>query len=229
MKKAIRAISILLILAMLLSTAALAIDDPEWGVEGGLVIKDLKVETGYTLTVLEMLDKDDYGPVEGVEGKYAPVEPGFKLSYTCTDPTQEFVYLYKGDSPTEETLYWLDQKSGESTTEFVLWPKTMDEGSYTIKRSNNSGVTAATVATFTVGSSKPEYTLGDVHIDGVINPLDALDTLRIYVGDTELEITEVKRKAADVDCNGTVNPLDALNILRLYVGDIKSFDEIKVK
>ncbi len=64
--------------------------------------------------------------------------------------------------------------------------------------------------------------LGDINLDGSVDPADATLALQIYV-DTLVgsglrdEMTDVQLAHADVDDNGEVSVEDAQNILRFYV------------
>ena len=228
MKKAIRAISILLILTMLLSTAALAIDDPSMGLDGSITIKNLKSEDGYTIKVLEMLEE---GPWEQNESEsYSIVEPGFKLSYTCDDASMQVIYLFKGDTPVEDTLYYIDQqsKTGTDPIEFIIFPKAMDAGDYTIKRSDDNGVTSKTAATFTVETGEtPGYTLGDINNDTEIDIKDAGLALNHIVENSILTGNALLAANVSGDKDEHGNPIvdikDVGLILNKIVGNIDHF------
>ena len=64
--------------------------------------------------------------------------------------------------------------------------------------------------------------LGDINLDGAVDPVDATLALQIYVESLVQEggiseMTEVQLCRADVDDNGEVSVEDAQNILRFYV------------
>ena len=64
--------------------------------------------------------------------------------------------------------------------------------------------------------------LGDINLDGAVDPVDATLALQIYVESLVQdggisEMTDVQMSRADVDDNGEVSVEDAQNILRFYV------------
>lgn len=64
-----------------------------------------------------------------------------------------------------------------------------------------------------------EYTVviyGDVNKDGYVDPNDALEIQKYYVGTSELDAIQLE--AADAKNNGEVDVNDALNIKKFYVG-----------
>jgi len=67
----------------------------------------------------------------------------------------------------------------------------------------------------------PEYTLGDVHADGVINISDVTDVLNAYLGNINLDDTQ--KLAADVSPKGApdgiINISDVTDILNAYLGN----------
>lgn len=133
------------------------------------------------------------------------------------------------EAPTESNLVYIDQKTaGSGRVSFVVYPKTLTNGTYQVWMSSNaaSGVgarEAENIGNFVYYTEKPAYTLGDVNTDGKINSVDALYVLRKYAGDTTLTLTEAQLLAADVDGRNGVNSVDALYILRFYAGDITTF------
>ena len=65
----------------------------------------------------------------------------------------------------------------------------------------------------------PDFLLGDVTLDGIINGSDATLTLSAYTlinGGSSSPLNETQTKAADVDGNGIITATDATLILRYY-------------
>ena len=80
--------------------------------------------------------------------------------------------------------------------------------------------TSTTVTTTTSPvTSKPDYSLGDVNNDGMINPYDASIILQEYAAvqtGMELSLNEIEKTAADIDCNNRLDAIDAILILDYY-------------
>lgn len=177
---------------------------------------NLKADPGYTLTV-------DGGTATG--GFYANAKK-FKLTCTGLPGQYSLVLLLKEDAdqsegtkgiPTESNLQYIDQQNIAATTEFILFPKQMEPGTYNVYVStNNADLTQ--VASLEYGE-KPKYRLGDVNNDGKISAYDASLVLQHTV--KLIDLTDVP--AADVDKNGKITAYDASMILQYTVG-LVTFD-----
>lgn len=132
-----------------------------------------------------------------------------------------------GDLPTESNLVYIDQKTASSSgVSFIVYPKTLSNGTYQVWLSSNagSGVGAAkaqNVGSFVYHTSKPAVTLGDVNGDGEIDSGDAVLALQYAVGNAQLDATQVL--AADVDGYDGIDSGDAVCILQFAVGNIAKF------
>lgn len=217
MKRRILALLLAVLTLTALTAAAFAADTPET-----LGAFNLKDSDGYTLTVVGG---------ESVTGGFYAGATKFKL--TCDDLSGKYslVLLLKEGAkqadgtegiptPTESNLQYIDQQNITATTEFILFPKQMEPGTYNVYVSTDS-VKLTKVASLEYGT-EPEYTLGDVDEDGDFTSKDALWTLQAAV--YKRELTASQFKAADVDRNGELTSKDALRILQYAVKKITSFD-----
>lgn len=180
---------------------------------------NLKGSDGFVLTV-------EGGA--GTGGFYANANK-FKLTCTGLPGQYSLVLLLKEGktqgtegvpTPTEKNLQYIDQQNITDTTEFILFPKQMEKGTYNVYVSTNNA-DLEWVASLEYGT-EPEYTLGDVDEDGDFTSRDALWTLQAAV--YKRELTASQFKAADVDRNGELTSKDALRILQYAVKKITSFD-----
>lgn len=211
MKRRILAL-LLAVLTLTALTAAAFAADTTTEVLGAFNIKG---SDGFVLTV-------DGGT--GTGGFYANANK-FKLTCTGLPGQYSLVLLLKEDAkqaegtkgvptPTESNLQYIDQQNITATTEFILFPKQMEKGTYNVYVSTDSK-DLKKVASLEYGE-KPKYTLGDVDNDGKINSSDALLVLQHSV-----EILTLKDNAllaADVDKDGRILSSDALLILQHSVG-----------
>ena len=181
---------------------------------------NLKGSDGFVLTV-------DGGT--GTGGFYANANK-FKLTCTGLPGQYSLVLLLKEDAdqsegtkgvPTESNLQYIDQQNIKPTTEFILFPKQMETGTYNVYVSTNSK-DLKKVASLEYGT-EPEYTLGDIDGDGNIDITDALIALRVSAQITTLDTKETK--AADVNTDGFVDIKDALLLLRYSAKIITSFND----
>lgn len=209
MKRRILALLLAVLTLTALTAAAFATDTTT----GTLGAFNLKGSDGFVLTV-------EGGT--GTGGFYANAK---KFKLTCENLTGKYslVLLLKEGAdqseatkgvPTESNLQYIDQQNIEPTTEFILFPKQMETGTYNVYVSTDS-VNLTKVASLEYGT-EPEYTLGDVDNDGKINSSDALLVLQHSV-----EILTLKDNAllaADVDKDGRILSSDALLILQHSVG-----------
>ena len=181
---------------------------------------NLKADPGYPLTV--------EGGGTGTGGFYANAK---KFKLTCENLTGKYslVLLLKEGAdqseatkgvPTESNLQYIDQQNIEPTTEFILFPKQMETGTYNVYVSTDS-VNLKKVASLEYGT-EPEYTLGDVDGEDGITTTDALLVLQ-HVAEKET-LTGSNFSAADVDKNGKIDTTDAILILQYVAEKIKSFD-----
>ncbi len=68
----------------------------------------------------------------------------------------------------------------------------------------------------TEAEPEPEYTPGDVTLDGKVNILDVISVNRAVLGKETL--TSVQEKAADMNGNGVPDSVDSLTIMKMIVG-----------
>ena len=175
---------------------------------------NLKGSNGYTLTVV------------GTEATGGFYKGATRFQLTCNGLPGDYslVLLLKEDAaqsegtkgvPTESNLQYIDQQNITATTEFILFPKQMETGTYNVYVSTDS-VNLKKVASLEYGT-EPEYTLGDANGDGVVNAKDAATILNYCIGQYTFKNNE--KAAADVETPyGTVNSADAARILNYLVG-----------
>ena len=176
---------------------------------------NLKADPGYTLTV--------EGGGTGTGGFYANAK---KFKLTCENLTGKYslVLLLKEGAdqseatkgvPTESNLQYIDQQNIEPTTEFILFPKQMETGTYNVYVSTDS-VNLTKVASLEYGT-EPEYTLGDVNEDTYIDIYDA-SALLSYLAEKR-KLTAKGLLAADVAAEkGVIDIYDVSRILRYLAG-----------
>lgn len=176
---------------------------------------NLKGSEGYTLTVV--------GGGTGTGGFYANAK---KFKLTCENLTGKYslVLLLKEGAdqseatkgvPTESNLQYIDQQNIEPTTEFILFPKQMETGTYNVYVSTDS-VNLKKVASLEYGT-EPEYTLGDVNEDTYIDIYDA-SALLSYLAEKR-KLTAKGLLAADVAAEkGVIDIYDVSRILRYLAG-----------
>lgn len=183
---------------------------------------NLKGSEGYNLSV-------DGGT--GTGGFYANANK-FKLTCTGLPGQYSLVLLLKEGAkqadgtegiptPTESNLQYIDQQNITATTEFILFPKQMEPGTYNVYVSTDSK-DLKKVASLEYGT-EPEYTLGDIDENDVIDIRDALEALRASA--KIVTLTERQIKAADVNRDSVVDVRDALLLLRYSAKLITSFDD----
>lgn len=218
MKRRILALLLAVLTLTALTAAAFAADTTT----GTLGAFNLKGSDGFVLTV-------DGGT--GTGGFYANANK-FKLTCDGLSGQYSLVLLLKEDAnqedgtkgiPTESNLQYIDQQNITATTEFILFPKQMEPGTYNVYVSTNNA-DLKWVASLEY-DEKPKYTLGDVDNDGQFTATDSMYALQMAVGLGTW--TETQRAAARV-CKGTdVTATDAMWILQRAVGLISSFDNAK--
>lgn len=175
---------------------------------------NLKADPGYTLTV--------EGGGTGTGGFYANAK---KFKLTCENLTGKYslVLLLKEGAdqseatkgvPTESNLQYIDQQNIEPTTEFILFPKQMEPGTYNVYVSTDS-VNLTKVASLEYGT-EPEYMPGDADDNGKVNSNDAVAVL-LYVVD-KYEMSAKQLLAANVNGDNKVDANDAVGILLHVVG-----------
>lgn len=204
MKRRILALLLAVLTLTALTAAAFAADTPET-----LGAFNLKDSDGFVLTV-------EGGTATG--GFYANANK-FKLTCTGLPGQYSLVLLLKEDAdqsdgtkgvPTESNLQYIDQQNITATTEFILFPKQMETGTYNVYVSTNSK-DLKKVASLEYGT-EPEYTLGDVDQNNKINIADVSTVLKYIASLTELSSAQFK--AADVrEDKGKVDIKDVAGIL----------------
>lgn len=217
--KKLSAVLAIVLVVMLLTTAALAA-----GTQTTPVVYGLSVQSGYSVSF-----KTESGAAAGTATGTVGTSTGtvykgaakLELSFTGEDGEQYAVFLLKGNTvPTKDSIKYINQTEGSSVT-FTVYPYDLSEtGSYGLYVSSTSAGYAK-VATFGVTDNWEEapYTLGDVNMDGKINVSDALLILQDIVGTVDLN--EQQQQAANVDkSNASINVNDALKLLNYIVGNI---------
>lgn len=229
MKWRARALALALCAILALPQMAFAAEGDEhtFGVTG------VSAENGYSITMLE--DDDTVataysGFVGGSTATYTVYDEvaKMKLSFAGESDQQYMVFLLQGDTttvPTENNLCYIDQGTGSDTTEFIIYPDSIEAAdTYTIYVSSTEDEYAE-AGSFTVVESWTEagYTLGDVDSSGVININDALAVMQHIVGIATLDSTQQQAANTVADENNAININDALAIMQYIVGIIEGF------
>lgn len=217
--KKLSAVLAIVLVVMLLTTAALAA-----GTQTTPVVYGLSVESGYSVsfkTASDAAAETATGTAGGITGTVYKDAAKLELSFTGNAGEQYAVFLLKGSEvPTQGSIKYIDQTEGTSV-KFMVYPYDLSEtGEYKLYVSSTS-TGYAKVATFGVTDNWEEapYTLGDVNMDGKINVSDALLILQDIVGTVDLN--KQQQQAANVDkSNASINVNDALKLLNYIVGNI---------
>ena len=202
MRKGIRRALLLALVLALLCIGALAADK-------ATLTQDATQAAAYTVKPLDADGKE----VTPVDGKYEGVEK-FQLNYENATGEQLVMLLLDSAVPTENNIYYIDQKSGSGS--FTIYPKQMMSGTYHLMVANTSCNKAAEIV------YEAAYVLGDANGDGKVTAPDATAVLRHAAG--KVLLTGKFLLAGDVTGDGKVTAPDATKILRFAAGKIKTFD-----
>ena len=202
MRKGIRRALLLALVLALLCIGALAADK-------ATLTQDATQAANYTVKLLDAGGNE----VTPVDGKYEGVEK-FQLNYENATGEQLVMLLLDSAVPTENNIYYIDQKSGSGS--FTIYPKQMMSGTYHLMVANTSCTKAAEIV------YEADYILGDANGDGKVTAPDATAVLRHAAG--KVLLTGKFLLAGDVTGDGKVTAPDATKILRFAAGKIKTFD-----
>lgn len=216
--KKLSAVLAIVLVVMLLTTAALAA-----GTQTTPVVYGLSVQSGYSVSF-----KTESGAAAGTATGTVGTSTGtvykdaakLELSFTGNAGEQYAVFLLKGSEvPTQGSIKYIDQTEG-SNVKFTVYPYDLSEtGSYGLYvSSTNMGYTK--VAEFSVTDSWEEapYVLGDVNMDGAIDSRDALLILQYSVDPVTHPLNQTQMLAANVNKDNAINSRDALLVLQKSVG-----------
>lgn len=148
MRKGIRRALLLALVLALLCIGALAAD------KASADIKDVK--DGYSVSANAALDQ-------------------FTLNFSANSGEEQLVMLLKdGATPTENNIYYIDQKSGLGN--FTIYPKQLTTGTYYVVVANTEAKTVATI----------DYKAAGVPVSGTALSWNGTDnaTYMLYPGDT---------------------------------------------
>lgn len=147
MRKSIRRALLLALVLALLCIGALAADKAE------ATVKD--VMAGYNVTANAALDQ-------------------FTLNYDASSDEQLVMLIKDGATPTENNIYYIDQKSGSGN--FTIYPKQLTTGTYYVVVANTEAKTVATI----------DYKAAGVPVSGTALSWNGTDnaTYMLYPGDT---------------------------------------------
>lgn len=193
MRKGIRRALLLALVLALLCIGALAADK-------ATLTQDATQAANYTVKLLDAGGNE----VTPVNGKYEGVEK-FQLNYENATGEQLVMLLLDSAVPTENNIYYIDQKSGSGS--FTIYPKQMMSGTYHLMVANTSCNKAAEIV------YEADYILGDVNGDGKVTASDATSVLR-HAAKIEYITVANLLKAADVNKDGDVTTADATKLLR---------------
>lgn len=203
MKKVITIIGLLALITALLCVSAFA-------AEG---VTNVNANTGYTLTV-----QNAEGAAATLSGDVYTDAAKFALSYTGAEAGSfQLVYMIQGEStalPTESNLYYIDlATTTDGNVNFVLFPKTLTEGTYAIIRTDNKG-TNAVVGTLEYTLGTASFIPGDANLDTYVNIDDVTDVLTHIVNPF---LTGDNYAAADINGDTFVNIDDITDLLTYIV------------
>ena len=219
--KKLSAVLAIVLVVMLLTTAALAA-----GTQTTPVVYGLSVQSGYSVSF-----KTESGAAAGTATGTVGTSTGtvykdaakLELSFTGEDGEQYAVFLLKGSEvPTQGSIKYIDQTEG-SNVKFTVYPYDLSEtGSYGLYVSSTSAGYKQ-VATFGVTDNWEEapYTLGDVDMDGRITASDASLVLQ-YVA-KQITLTDTQLAAAKVNDGTLLTAADASLILQYVAKVITKF------
>ncbi len=209
MKRRILALLLAVLTLTMLTAAAFAADATEAGAYF------IRTEAGYTLTVEDAAS----------DGGFYKGASKFKLSCENLPGRYSLVFLINVDTaqtttvvPTENNLYYIDQKDVSTKTEFELVPKQMTAGVYNIYVSTD-GMSLKKVGSFRYGEKSAKM-LGDVSGDEKITTVDAIMILEYYAQLRDLDLS-----IADVNFDSKITTVDAIRVLQHYAQLITSFYE----
>ena len=222
MRKRVRMLAAALAAALLLTVPALAAETTPG-------VYNLKVNSGYTVQMLDESGEAAASCLAEVDGKTSTLYTGavkFTLSFTGNAGEQYVVFLLSDADettvPTAQNIQYIDQTAGESVT-FTVYPQDMTApGTYGVYVSSTTEAYTQ-VASFQVTTSWDEapYILGDVNMDGFITSYDASVILQHIAGYITLNPTQMQ--AADTSKDGDVKSYDASCILQYIAGYIINF------
>ncbi|MBQ9950391.1 MAG: Ig-like domain-containing protein [Clostridia bacterium] len=124
------------------------------------------------------------------------------------------------EDATNKELVWTTSDEAVATVSETGLVTAVAAGTATITVTTVDGEFTAT-CTITVTEAEPEYILGDVNGDGVVNTGDAVMILR-HVAEL-IELTPEQLLPADANKDDVVNTGDAVAILRFAAGIITEF------
>ncbi len=164
----------------------------------------------------------DQNPVSGSDnpfnwnnGVYFIVDsdqPEYAISFN--DPEYPFILSvplpadYNDDTDTLTLFIWNETTNSWEIVDFEIEIDISTNKAYI--KMNKLGI-------FALGVIGPEYILGDVNTDGIVDIVDALLTAQYYVG---WDVPGYNPIVADVNEDGFVDIVDALLIAQYYVGQI---------
>lgn len=200
MKHGIRKLALVLVLALLLSTAALA---------AGATVEIKDVATG--------------GSVAFHEGSTT------QLTVTKSDAQEGGMYLVlvlagKEDDgtplvPTASNILYINQTTADSSGSVTfdnVYPSAIKDSTVYLSGTRLTGLTK-------MGFIDLLVMLGDVNEDGSINTIDVTRILRALAG--ALDLSENEIFAGDVNGDGEVNTIDVTRLLKYLAGQISSLTE----
>lgn len=194
MKHGIRKLALVLVLALLLSTAALAADKATVTPESGVTLT-FKDESQNNLTLTTQKTPDGMYLVLVLAGE----EDGTPLV------------------PTESNILYINQTTADSSGSVTfdnVYPSTIKDSTVYLSGTGLTGLTK-------MGFIDLKVTLGDVDGDGEVTPTDASFVLRVAALLNTFD--EKEEAAADVDGDGEITALDGSYILRYAAKLIDKF------
>ena len=222
MKKIVRIVSLLLVVAILATGAMaasvydVAIYTSKYG-DCKVVNHSEKGEVSFTTAYADGKEKASCVFENTVK---------FDVSFSPETTTDQFmVFMLKDGAdgiPTEDNIVYINQNGAASKQSFTVYPKDLLAGAYNIWVSSQTDELQM-LASLTVAESvkAAEFMFGDVEVDQKVNIADVMKMLNAIAGNTELVGNQID--AADVNSSNTVNIADVLAVLNYIAGNIKSY------
>ena len=167
---------------------------------------------------VDLGDEPDPGPGPGPDPDPVPVT-GVVLDKTEASlevgGTLQLTATVAPEDATNKELVWTTSDAAVATVSETGLVTAVAAGTATITVTTVDGEFTAT-CTITVTEAEPEYILGDVNGDGVVNTGDAVMILR-HVAEI-IELAPEQLLAADANGDDVVNTGDAVAILRFVAG-----------
>lgn len=230
MKRTVRIVSLVLVLAMMLTLGTVFAAAKESTVP---VVYGVKINAGYSLKLVGNGTTEVTSSSGQLGGKdreaFFNVEK-LTLILSGTKGAQYMVFLVQGTDtadkvyPGANNIYFIDQFESKGVDSITIYPKDLkDPGHYRIYVSSSAGYVEVGELNVANEWYDNEYMLGDLDDDGDVDLDDALEALKVYV--KKVTETDQLKERGDINRTNKIDLDDALSILKKYVGKTISIEE----